>query len=310
MSKIAFVYPGQGAQAAGMGKDFYEKSALSREIFDKGSEILGLDLKELCFEKNDRLDKTEYTQAAMVAACLAMTREVEARGLRPDMTAGLSLGEYCAIAAAGGMSDLDAVRTVRARGIYMENAAPEGSGAMAAVLGMEASAIEDIIKDMEGVSIANYNCPGQIVITGEAGAVKTASGALKEGGARRVLPLNVSGPFHSPMMVPAGEKLKDVLDSVVISPLAIPYVANVNAEVITDSSEIKELLVKQVSSSVRWEQSMETMIREGVDTFVEIGPGKTLAGFMRKINKDVKMYHIGSWEEAEQVCEELAGSSN
>lgn len=310
MSKIAFVYPGQGAQAAGMGKDFYEKSALSREIFDKGSEILGLDLKELCFEKNDRLDKTEYTQAAMVAACLAMTREVEARGLRPDMTAGLSLGEYCAIAAAGGMSDLDAVRTVRARGIYMENAAPEGSGAMAAVLGMEASAIEDTIQDMEGVSIANYNCPGQIVITGEAGAVKTASAALKEAGARRVLPLNVSGPFHSPMMIPAGEKLKDVLDSVVISPLAIPYVANVNAEVITDSSEIKELLVKQVSSSVRWEQSMETMIREGVDTFVEIGPGKTLAGFMRKINKDVKMYHIGSWEEAEQVCEELAGSSN
>lgn len=310
MSKIAFVYPGQGAQTPGMGKDFYENGALAKEIFDKGSEILGLDLKELCFEKNDRLDKTEYTQAAMVAACLAMTREVEARGLRPDMTAGLSLGEYCAIAAAGGMSDLDAVRTVRARGIYMENAAPEGSGAMAAVLGMDASVIEETIRDIEGVSIANYNCPGQIVITGKAEAVKTASGALKEKGARRVLPLNVSGPFHSPMMEPAGEKLKEVLDSVELAPLSIPYVANVNAEVVADCGQVKELLVKQVSSSVRWEQSMETMIREGVDVFVEIGPGKTLAGFMRKINKDVKMYHIGTWEEAEKVCEEFAGSSH
>ena len=310
MSKIAFIYPGQGAQAAGMGKDFYENGALAKEIFDKGSELLDLDLRELCFEKNDRLDKTEYTQAAMVTACLAMTREVEAKGLKPDMTAGLSLGEYCAIAAAGGMSDLDAVRTVRARGIYMENAAPEGSGAMAAVLGMEAAVIEDTIRDIEGVSIANYNCPGQIVITGEAEAVRKASDALKEAGARRVLPLNVSGPFHSPMMVPAGEKLKEVLDGVTTTALCVPYVANVNAKVIADSGEIKDLLVKQVSSSVRWEQSMETMIREGVDTFVEIGPGKTLAGFMRKINKNVKMYHIGTWEEAEKVCAKLTGSGD
>ena len=234
MSKIAFIYPGQGAQTAGMGKDFYDNGALAKEIFDKGSELLGLDLRELCFEKNDRLDKTEYTQAAMVTACLAMTREVETKGLKPDMTAGLSLGEYCAIAVAGGMSDMDAIRTVRARGIYMENAAPAGSGAMAAVLGMEAAVIEDTIRDIEGVSIANYNCPGQIVITGKAEGVQKASEALKEAGARRVLPLNVSGPFHSPMMIPAGEKLKEVLDGATITALSIPYVANVNAEVITD----------------------------------------------------------------------------
>ena len=270
MSKIAFIYPGQGAQTAGMGKDFYDNGALAKEIFDKGSELLGLDLRELCFEKNDRLDKTEYTQAAMVTACLAMTREVETKGLKPDMTAGLSLGEYCAIAVAGGMSDMDAIRTVRARGIYMENAAPAGSGAMAAVLGMEAAVIEDTIRDIEGVSIANYNCPGQIVITGKAEGVQKASEALKEAGARRVLPLNVSGPFHSPMMIPAGEKLKEVLDGATITALSIPYVANVNAEVITDSAKIRELLVKQVSSSVRWEQSMETMIKEGVDTFVAV----------------------------------------
>ena len=275
MSKIAFIYPGQGAQAVGMGKDFYEKSPLSRTIFDQASEAVNLDLKKLCFEENDLLDKTEYTQVAMVTACLAMTRAVESMGLHADMTAGLSLGEYCAIAVAGGMCDLDAIRTVRSRGIFMEHAAPEGSGAMSAVLGMDAAVIEDVLNGREGVSIANYNCPGQIVITGEAAAVAEAGIALKEAGARRVLSLK------------------------------IPYVANINAEVITDCGRIEGLLVDQVSGSVRWQQSVETMLREGVDTFVEIGPGKTLTGFLRKIDKNVKAYHIGSWEEAVQVCEEL-----
>ena len=200
MSKIAFIYPGQGAQAVGMGADFYEKSPLSKAVFDQASEVVSLDLKKLCFEENDLLNKTEYTQVSMVTACLAMTRAVEAMGLHADMTAGLSLGEYCAIAVAGGMCDLDAIRTVRARGIFMEHAAPEGTGAMSAVLGLDAGVIEDVLRDREGVSIANYNCPGQIVITGEAKAVDEAGNALKEAGARRVLPLKVSGPFHSPMM--------------------------------------------------------------------------------------------------------------
>mgnify|MGYP000283759425 CR=1 FL=1 len=213
MSKIAFIYPGQGAQAVGMGKDFYEKSPLSRTIFDQASEAVNLDLTKLCFEENDLLDKTEYTQVAMVTACLAMTRAVESMGLHADMTAGLSLGEYCAIAVAGGMCDLDAIRTVRSRGIFMEHAAPEGSGAMSAVLGMDASVIENVLNGREGVSIANYNCPGQIVITGEAAAVAEAGTALKEAGARRVLPLKVSGPFHSPMMRPAGEELVSILES-------------------------------------------------------------------------------------------------
>lgn len=305
MSKIAFIYPGQGAQAAGMGKDFYEKSPLSRAVFDNASKTVDLDLEKLCFEKNDLLDKTEYTQVAMVTACLAMTRAVETMGLHPDMTAGLSLGEYCAVAAAGGMCDLDAVRTVRSRGIFMEHAAPQGSGAMAAVLGLDAQVIEEVLQGRPNVSIANYNCPGQIVITGEAEAVKEAGEALKEAGARRVLPLKVSGPFHSPMMKPAGEKLAEVFASVSMNPLKIPYVANINAEVITDCGRIEDLLVQQVSGSVRWQQSVETMIREGVDTFVEIGPGKTLTGFLRKIDKTVKSYHIGTWEEALQVCGEL-----
>ena len=206
MSKIAFIYPGQGAQAVGMGADFYEKSPLSKAVFDQASEVVSLDLKKLCFEENDLLNKTEYTQVAMVTACLAMTRAVESMGLHADMTAGLSLGEYCAIAVAGGMCDLDAIRTVRARGIFMEHAAPEGTGAMSAVLGLDAGVIEDVLRDREGVSIANYNCPGQIVITGEAKAVAEAGNALKETGARRVLPLKVSGPFHSPMMQPAGDE--------------------------------------------------------------------------------------------------------
>ena len=305
MSKIAFIYPGQGAQAVGMGADFYEKSPLSKAVFDQASEVVSLDLKKLCFEENDLLNKTEYTQVEMVTACLAMTRAVEAMGLHADMTAGLSLGEYCAIAVAGGMCDLDAIRTVRARGIFMEHAAPEGTGAMSAVLGLDAGVIEDVLRDREGVSIANYNCPGQIVITGEAKAVDEAGNALKEAGARRVLPLKVSGPFHSPMMQPAGEELAKVFAGVSMNPLKLPYVANINAEVVTDCGKIEGLLVAQVSGSVRWQQSVETMIREGVDTFVEIGPGKTLTGFLRKIDKNVKAYHIGSWEEAVSVCEEL-----
>ena len=305
MSKIAFIYPGQGAQKAGMGADFYEKSPLAKAVFDEAEEILDLDMKALCFEKNDRLDITEYTQAAMVTTCLAMTEVVRAAGLTPDMTAGLSLGEYCAIAAAGGMSNADAIRTVRARGILMQNTVPAGEGAMAAILGMSGEAIEKVIGDMEQVSVANYNCPGQIVITGETSAVEEAAEKLKEAGAKRTVMLNVSGPFHSPMLKPAGEKLGEVLETVEFTPLQVPYVTNVTAEPVDDISETKELLMEQVSSSVRWEQSMERMIAEGVDTFVEIGPGKTLSGFMRKINRDVNMYHIGAWEDVEAVVNAL-----
>ena len=266
---------------------------------------MDLDMKALCFEENDRLNITEYTQAAMVTTCLAMTEVVRAAGLTPDMTAGLSLGEYCAIAAAGGMSNADAIRTVRARGILMQNTVPAGEGAMAAILGMSGEAIEKVIGDMEQVSVANYNCPGQIVITGEASAVEEAAEKLKEDGAKRTVMLNVSGPFHSPMLKPAGEKLGEVLETVEFTPLQVPYVTNVTAEPVDDISETKELLMEQVSSSVRWEQSMERMIAEGVDTFVEIGPGKTLSGFMRKINRDVNMYHIGAWEDVEAVVNAL-----
>ena len=310
MSKIAFIYPGQGAQKAGMGADFYERSETARAIFDQAGEKLGLDMKALCFEENEKLDLTEYTQAALVTTCLAMTRVVKERGIKPDITAGLSLGEYSAIAAAGGMDDLDAVRLVRKRGILMQNTVPAGEGGMCAVMGMEASKIEEVLEEMAGeeagnVTVANYNCPGQIVITGKTSAVEAAAERLKAAGAKRAMMLNVSGPFHSPLLVPAGEELAKELETVTLHPLDIPYVTNVTAEKVEDIGMIRELLTKQVSSPVRWMQSMEAMIREGVDIFVEIGPGKTLAGFMKKISRDVKVYNIAVWEDVEKVAQEL-----
>ena len=324
MAKTAFIYPGQGAQKAGMGADFYEKSESAREVFDQAGRTLGLDMKALCFEENEKLDLTEYTQAALVTTCLAMTRVVKERGLKPDITAGLSLGEYCAIAAAGGMEDMDAVRLVRRRGILMQNTVPAGVGGMCAVMGLSAEKIEEVLEKVTcgadeypvrmehetvirtgDVTIANYNCPGQIVITGRLAAVEAASVKLKEAGAKRVMMLNVSGPFHSPMLVPAGEELSKELNTVTLHPLKIPYVTNVTAGKVEDITRTKSLLTEQVSSPVRWMQSMEYMIREGVDTFVEIGPGRTLAGFMKKINRDVKVCNIASWEDMEKVVEDL-----
>ena len=305
MSKIAFIYPGQGAQKAGMGADFYENSAIAGKMFDKAGEVLQLDMKALCFEENDKLDVTEYTQAALVTTCLAMTRVAEDKGLKPNITAGLSLGEYCAIAAAGGMDDMDAIRLVRKRGILMQNTVPAGEGAMCAVMAMDASAIEKVIETIDGVTIANYNCPGQIVITGRTEAVGIAAEKLKEAGAKCAIMLNVSGPFHSPLLKKAGEELAEELKNTALHTLQIPYVTNVTAEKVDDISVTRELLAEQVSSPVRWMQSMENMIADGVDTFVEIGPGRTLAGFMKKINRDVKVCNISAWEDIEKVVGEL-----
>lgn len=305
MSKTAFIYPGQGAQKAGMGADFYEKDADVRRLYDEAGKALGFDMKELCFTENDRLDLTEYTQAALVTTCLAMTDVVMKRGLRPDITAGLSLGEYAAIAAAGGMDEMDAIRLVRKRGILMASTVPAGEGAMCAVMAMDNDKIEEVIRDIPCVTVANYNCPGQTVLTGKKEAVETAGIRLREAGARRTVMLNVSGPFHSPMLKPAGEKLAEALETVSLHPLKVPYVTNVDGQTVDDIGKTKELLARQVYSPVRWMQSMERMIADGVDTFVEIGPGKTLAGFLRKINRNVKVYNIAAWEDVEKVTGEL-----
>ena len=305
MSKTAFIFPGQGAQKAGMGKDFYEQSETARMLIDRASELLDIDMKALCFEENDLLDQTEYTQAALVTVCLAMEKVLEERGIKPDVTAGLSLGEYCAVTAAGGMSAEDAIAAVRKRGILMQNAVEDGKGARAAVLGLSAKDIEAVLEGMAGVSGANYNCPGQIVITGRKKSVDQAAEVLKEAGAKRVLPLNVSGPFHSPMLEEAGKKLAEVLEHVELHPLQIPYVTNVTAAYVRDIGQTKALLAQQVASSVLWQQSVEAMIADGVDRFVEIGPGRTLAGFMRKISKEVKVYNVGTWEDVDKVVQEL-----
>ncbi len=304
MSKIMFMFPGQGAQFIGMGKAMYDKYEKAREIFDIAGKATGLDIAGLCFEENDKLNITEYTQIAMLTVEAAIYAVMEEQGLKCDFTAGLSLGEYGALIAAGVLSCEDAFKVVRQRGIFMQEAVPTG-GAMAAVLGMDAEAIEKVCESVSAdggyVSIANYNCPGQIVITGEEAAVTKASEALKEAGAKRVVPLNVSGPFHSKMLIPAGEKLGKIIDETTINEVKVPYVSNVTAELVTDSVNVQDLLVKQISSSVRWQQTIELMLKEGVDTFVEIGPGKTLSGFMRKITRDenVKTYHIETPEELE-----------
>ena len=284
MSKLAYLYPGQGVQTAGMGKDFYENSALSRAVYDEASEALQLDMKELCFEKNDRLDLTEYTQAALVTTYLAVTRELESRGIR---------------------TDLQAVKLVRKRGILMQNTVPAGEGAMCAVLALDEKVIEQVLEGMEDVSIANYNCPGQIVITGKTAQVGVAKEKLEAQGARRCILLNVSGPFHSPLLKAAGDQLFSEMEKMEFGQLSIPYITNVTARKVTDAKEIKPLLAKQVYSPVQWMQSVRTMLEEGADTFVEIGPGRTLAGFMKKIAPEMKVYQAAKWEDLEKISAEL-----
>lgn len=300
MSKTAFLFPGQGVQKCGMGEDFYRSSPQAARLFDEAGKAIGLDMKALCFEKNDLLDQTEYTQAALVTTYLAISRELEQRGIKPDITAGLSLGEYAAIAVAGAMSDLEAIRLVRKRGMLMQHTVPAGEGAMCAILALDEKKIEEVLDDIADVTIANYNCPGQIVITGKTEAVKTAAEKLKEAGARRTLMLNVSGPFHSPMLKAAEKDLRQELEQIQFKKLQIPYVTNVNAQKITEESEIADLLVRQMYSPVRWMQSMQTLIEDQVDTFIEIGPGKTLEGFLKKIDKNVQVLHVSCWEDLEK----------
>ena len=301
MGKTAFMFPGQGAQYVGMGKDFYEQIPVCREMFELAGKAGGLDIAALCFEENEQINITEYTQIAMLAAEVAMLKAIEEKGLKPDVTAGLSLGEYGALTASGVMSAEDVFRVVRKRGIYMQEAVPQG-GAMVAVLGLDTAVIEKICEETDGcVTIANYNCPGQIVITGETDAIQAAVARLTEAGAKRCVPLKVSGPFHSGMLTGAGEKLAKELEAVTVHEISVPYIANVTADYVTDKADVKPLLEKQVSSSVKWQQTVERMIADGVDTFIEIGPGKTLSGFMRKINKEMKVYNVEKVEDLEKL---------
>ena len=303
--KTAFLFPGQGAQKCGMGESFAKYDEAAKKVYENASRLLDLDMEELVFTENKKLDMTEYTQAAMVTTGIAMLKVIEKTALKADVCAGLSLGEYEALYLAGAISEEDAIVLARHRGKLMQEAVPLGVGTMAAVLNLDAAVIEDCLKDIENVWIANYNCPGQIVISGTVEAVEKAGEKLKEAGAKRVLPLNVSGPFHSGLLKPAGDKLYEYLRNIEIKKPTIPYVANYTAEFVYDDKDIKELLRKQVFGSVRFEQSIRNMLKEGVDTFIEIGPGKVLGGFVKKIDKEAKVYSIETVEDMNNVIKDL-----
>lgn len=302
MGKIAFVFPGQGAQQLGMAKDFYESFDSSRKIFQVAKENLDVDIEKICFEEEEKINLTEYTQPALLTACVAMLQPVLEK-VKPDVAAGLSLGEYAALVTCGVMEFKDAVAVTRKRGIYMQNEVPVGVGGMQAVLGAKRELVEEVCAGIEDLYVANYNCPGQIIISGKSEALAAAKEQLTEKGVKRVMPLKVSGPFHSGMLVGAGEKLAQELQGVTISKPQLPYVTNVTAEYVRDEGQVFDLLTKQVSSSVRWEDSVENMIADGVDTFIEIGPGHTLTNLIKKINRDVTLVNIETVEDLSKLGE-------
>lgn len=301
MKKIALIFPGQGAQKVGMGKDFYDTFPVSRTIYDQAGCWLDMDVCSLCFEKNDKLDITRYTQIGLLTTEIAMLKVVEEMGIVPVVTAGLSLGEYAALTAAGKISEEDAIRIIDKRGQYMQEAVPTG-GSMAAILGLNLETIQKICMETTGiVEIANDNCPGQTVISGETEAVVRACEAMKAAGAKRVAVLKVSGPFHSSLLKEAGDRLAPELEKVQWIDSPIPYVSNTVGELIREKERIAPLLVRQVSESVRWQQDMKVMTAMGVETFVEIGPGKTLSGFAKRIDRKLSCISIETVKDLEKM---------
>lgn len=306
MGKIAFVFPGQGAQSVGMAKDVYESVPSSRKIIDQADKILGFSLSSMMFEGPEQeLKQTYNTQPALLTASVAYLEALREKGFSPDYVAGHSLGEYSALVAAGVMTLEEAVAVVRARGEFMEQAVPGGQGAMAAVLGADREALSGLCAGIaaEGklVELANINCPGQIVISGTAEGVAAASERVKEAGGKRAIPLEVSGPFHSSLMREAAERLEGKLKEVKLAEPSVPVVANVTARPASDSGQIRSLLVEQVYSPVLWQDSVEWMIGEGVDVFVEIGPGSVLTGLIKKIDKNVKLVTINSLDSIREL---------
>lgn len=306
---IAVLFPGQGAQYIGMGKDLYESFENVRSIFDKADQILNEQFLDLVFNgTEEELKRTENTQPGILMVSVAIYELMRSFGIKADMTAGLSLGEYSALVATGSIAYEDALPLVRKRGQFMQQAVPEGKGAMAAVIGLDKEILKSCCKDAQTVGIvgiANYNCPGQLVISGETLAVQKASELAAQAGAKRVILLNVSGPFHSPLLKPAGEALEAELGSVEIKDPVIPVISNVTARPVKAAAEIKDLLVKQVSSPVLWEDSIRYMIDSGVDTFIEMGPGKVLTGFVKKIDKSLKTMNVEDLSTLDTALKEL-----
>ena len=309
MSKIGFVYAGQGSQVVGMGKSFYDNYQIAKDVFD--NIYLDIDVKKLCFEGPiEELSKTSNTQPCMVTVAIIATRLLKENGIVPDYVAGLSLGEYSALNAAGVLTDNDAIDLVRFRGQAMERAAAGIESKMFAIIGLDRELLNEAVneaKDLGFVAIANYNCPGQLVIAGEVDAVTKASELALEKGARRAIPLNTSGPFHTELLAPASKELKEKFTTVTFNEMQIPVVFNSSAKELEPGTSIAKMLEKQVMSSVYFEDSIRYMISKGVDTIIEIGPGKVLSGFIRKIDKSIKTYQVEDQASLEKTLMGLKG---
>lgn len=311
MSKLALVFPGQGSQQVGMGKAIAEERPEARQVFEEADGALGFPLSRLCFEgPEEELKLTENTQPAILTTSVALYRALASQGVEPDFVAGHSLGEYSALVASGALRLDDAVVLVRNRGRYMQEAVPVGEGAMAAILGLGLAEVQEVCSqasDGEVVEPANLNAPGQTVVAGHAAAVQRASAAAKERGAKRVIPLSVSAPFHCRLMRPAQHRLERDLANVTVSDLRVPLVSNVDAAWVRTGAEAVDALVRQVASPVRWEESVRRLVDEGVDQFVEVGPGKVLSGLVRKIAENVRVASIEDPNGLRRLLAEVTG---